>query len=58
MRTQPVADRSIVFLALTGAESGLLGPQYYVENPVFPLRRNRGRAQFGHPAQRRTDARS
>jgi len=38
MRTQPVADRSIVFLALTGAESGLLGSEYYVENPVFPLR--------------------
>ena len=38
VRTQPVADRSIVFLALTGAESGLLGSEYYVENPVFPLR--------------------
>ncbi len=37
-RTQPVADRSIVFLALTGGESGLLGSSYYVENPVFPLR--------------------
>jgi Zn-dependent M28 family amino/carboxypeptidase len=38
IRTHPVADRSIVFLALTGAESGLLGSEYYVENPVFPLR--------------------
>jgi Zn-dependent M28 family amino/carboxypeptidase len=38
IRTKPVADRSIVFLALTGAESGLLGSEYYVENPVFPLR--------------------
>ncbi len=37
-RTKPVADRSIVFLALTGGESGLLGSQYYVENPIFPLR--------------------
>jgi Zn-dependent M28 family amino/carboxypeptidase len=37
IRTKPVADRSIVFLALTGAESGLLGSQYYVEHPVFPL---------------------
>lgn len=37
-RTHPAADRSIVFLALTGGESGLLGSQYYVENPVFPLR--------------------
>ncbi len=37
VRTKPAADRSIVFLALTGAESGLLGSQYYVDNPVFPL---------------------
>jgi Zn-dependent M28 family amino/carboxypeptidase len=27
-----------VFLATTGGESGLLGSEYYVENPVFPLR--------------------
>jgi Zn-dependent M28 family amino/carboxypeptidase len=38
VRTQPVADRSIVFLALTGGESGLLGSQYYVEHPVLSLR--------------------
>jgi Zn-dependent M28 family amino/carboxypeptidase len=38
VRTKPVADRSIVFLALTGAESGLLGSEYYVAHPVFPLR--------------------
>jgi Zn-dependent M28 family amino/carboxypeptidase len=38
VRTKPVADRSIAFLALTGAESGLLGSEYYVENPVVPLR--------------------
>jgi Zn-dependent M28 family amino/carboxypeptidase len=38
IRTKPVADRTIVFLALTGAESGLLGSEYYVKNPVFPLR--------------------
>jgi Zn-dependent M28 family amino/carboxypeptidase len=38
VRTQPVADRSIVFLALTGAEAGLLGSRYYAEHPVFPLR--------------------
>jgi len=37
-RTKPTADRSIVFLALTGGESGQLGSAYYVENPVFPLR--------------------
>jgi Zn-dependent M28 family amino/carboxypeptidase len=30
-------DRSVVFLAVTGEESGLLGSEYYAENPVFPL---------------------
>lgn len=30
-------DRSIVFLAVTGEESGLLGSKFYAENPVFPL---------------------
>ena len=37
VRTKPVADRSIVFLALTGAEPRLLGSRYYVENPLYPL---------------------
>lgn len=30
--------RSIVFLAFTGEEKGLLGSKYYVEHPVVPLR--------------------
>ncbi|EKB50534.1 Leupeptin-inactivating enzyme 1 precursor [Cecembia lonarensis LW9] len=29
--------RSILFIALTAEEKGLLGSQYYVENPIFPL---------------------
>ncbi|HWX79143.1 MAG TPA: M28 family peptidase [Steroidobacteraceae bacterium] len=37
-RTLPAADRSIVFLATTAAQPDLLGSEYYVENPVFPLR--------------------
>ncbi len=37
VRTKPVAERSIVFLATTGAEPGLLGSAYYAANPVFPL---------------------
>jgi len=37
-RTKPPADRSIVFVALTGGESGLLGSQYYAANPIYPLR--------------------
>lgn len=35
-------DRSIVFLAVTAEESGLLGSQYYGENPVFPLAKTVG----------------
>ncbi|HZG09151.1 MAG TPA: M28 family metallopeptidase [Allosphingosinicella sp.] len=34
--------RSIVFLAVTAEESGLLGSRYYAENPVFPLARTVG----------------
>ncbi len=31
------AQRSIVFLAVTAEESGLLGSQWYAEHPVYPL---------------------
>lgn len=31
------ARRTLVFLAVTAEESGLLGAKYYAENPVFPL---------------------
>ncbi|MGQ3100585.1 MAG: M28 family peptidase [Sphingopyxis solisilvae] len=30
-------DRTLVFLAVTAEESGLLGSKFYAENPVFPL---------------------
>jgi Zn-dependent M28 family amino/carboxypeptidase len=30
-------DRSIVFLSVTGEESGLLGSKYYSEHPLYPL---------------------
>jgi Zn-dependent M28 family amino/carboxypeptidase len=36
-QTQPRPKRSIVFLAVTAEEQGLLGSQYYAENPLFPL---------------------
>ncbi|NYT40873.1 M28 family peptidase [Sphingomonas sp. R-74633] len=36
------AKRSIVFLAVTAEESGLLGSKYYAENPVYPLARTVG----------------
>jgi len=35
-------DRSLVFLAVTAEESGLLGAHYYAENPVFPLNQTVG----------------
>lgn len=31
--------RSVVFLAVTAEESGLLGSQWYAENPLYPLAR-------------------
>lgn len=36
------ARRSLVFLAVTAEESGLLGSKYYAEHPVFPLGRTVG----------------
>lgn len=30
-------DRSLVFMAVTAEESGLLGAEFYAANPVFPL---------------------
>jgi hypothetical protein len=34
----PPPKRSVLFLAVTLEESGLLGSRYYVENPVYPLK--------------------
>jgi Zn-dependent M28 family amino/carboxypeptidase len=31
------ADRTIIFLAVTAEESGLLGSAYYAANPIYPL---------------------
>jgi len=36
------AARSLVFLAVTAEEQGLLGSEYYAANPVFPLERTVG----------------
>jgi len=33
----PRTDRSLVFLAFTAEESGLLGSEYYGANPLYPL---------------------
>ena len=37
LRTPP--KRSILFLAVTAEEKGLLGAKYYATNPLYPLRR-------------------
>jgi Zn-dependent M28 family amino/carboxypeptidase len=36
-KVQPRPKRSLVFLAVTGEEQGLLGSAYYAGNPTFPL---------------------
>ncbi len=38
----PRTDRSIVFLAVTAEEKGLLGSTYYGANPVYPLGKTAG----------------
>ena len=40
------ARRSMVFVALTAEESGLLGSAYYGENPVYPLAKTVGGANM------------
>ncbi len=37
MKESPALDRSIVFLFVTAEEQGLLGSQYYGENPIYPV---------------------
>ena len=39
---EPRTDRSIVFLAVTAEEKGLLGSEYYAANPLYPLGRTVG----------------
>lgn len=34
---QPAPKRSILFLAVTAEEKGLLGAKFYAENPLYPL---------------------
>ena len=36
-QTQPKPKRSILFLWVTAEEQGLLGSQFYAENPLYPL---------------------
>lgn len=36
-KMKPQPERSIIFLSVTAEEQGLLGSQYYAENPVYPI---------------------
>jgi len=38
----PRPDRSVVFLAVTAEEKGLLGSEYYAANPLYPLAKTVG----------------
>ncbi len=38
-RLQPAPKRTLIFLAVTAEEKGLLGAKYYAEHPLYPLRR-------------------
>ncbi len=38
-KLQPPPKRSILFMAVTGEESGLLGAKHYANNPLYPLER-------------------
>lgn len=38
-KVQPAPTRSILFLAVTAEEKGLLGAKYYASNPLYPLDR-------------------
>jgi Zn-dependent M28 family amino/carboxypeptidase len=38
-QASPAPRRSVVFLAVTAEEQGLLGSQYYVKHPLYPLAR-------------------
>ena len=39
---EPRTDRSVVFLAVTAEEKGLLGSEYYAQNPLFPIAKTVG----------------
>jgi len=39
---RPRSERSVVFLAVAAEEKGLLGTEYYVSNPLYPLGKTAG----------------
>lgn len=38
-QVEPAPERSILFLAVTAEEQGLIGSDYYARNPVYPLKK-------------------
>ncbi|HET7041974.1 MAG TPA: M20/M25/M40 family metallo-hydrolase, partial [Gemmatimonadales bacterium] len=48
-------DRTIVFLAFSGEEEGLLGSNYYVKHPLFPLDRTVAMLNFDMVGRLRND---
>jgi len=45
-KLSPAPDRSILFLAVTAEEKGLLGSKYYAEHPLYPLRQTLANFNF------------
>jgi Zn-dependent M28 family amino/carboxypeptidase len=45
-KIQPRPKRSLVFVAVTAEEQGLLGSAYYAENPLFPLNKTLANLNF------------
>ena len=41
-KMDPAPERTVVFIAVTAEESGLIGSQYYSLNPLFPLETTAG----------------
>ena len=39
LKAGPAPKRTVIFIAFTGEEMGLLGTRYYIENPVIPMDR-------------------
>ena len=48
-------DRTIVFIAFSGEEEGLLGSTYYVKHPLFPLDRTVAMLNFDMVGRLRSD---
>ena len=48
-KLSPAPKRSILFLSVTAEEQGLLGSEYYAENPLYPAQQNARRHQYGWP---------